>query len=363
MNNRNRQVSGRSRIIKKRIRTICRQLKKKQIDCLIATKPANVSYTTGFLGDDSWALITKRQVYLLTDSRYTEQAKAECPCCKVIQRRADLPETAAELIKKLKSVQTVTVAKSTSLAAFYALKKQLRGRLKTAANIIESARSIKDNAEIAAIKAAARIATQALKKIRQRIKAGITENELAGMLDFQVRKLGARNSFDTIVAFGSNASRPHHQPGSRKLKKNDTILIDFGVRYNGYCCDLTRCFAIGKVSPLYKKAYNAILEAQAAAIKAVKPGVEIRCVDAAARKVLTEQGLPIYGHGTGHGLGLEVHEEPVISAKTKGKLKAGMVFTIEPGVYIPGKLGIRIEDDILVTKKGCKILNQSSQAK
>jgi len=345
-----------NRIIKKRIKAIRRQLKKKQIDCLIVTKPANVTYTTSFSGDDSRALITKRQVYLLTDSRYTEQAKIECPCCKVIQRGDDLSETAAELVKKLKSVQTVAVEKSASLATFDELKRHFKGRLKTAANIIESARSVKDNAEITAVKAAARIAAQAFRKIQQHIKPGITENELAGILDFEIRKLGARSSFDTIVAFGSNASRPHHQPGSRKLKKNDTILIDFGVRYKSYCCDLTRCFTIGKKTTFYTKVYNAVREAQIAAIKAVKAGVEIRQVDAAARKVIAELSLPIYGHGTGHGLGIEVHEEPVISAKTKGKLKAGMVFTIEPAVYIPGKLGVRIEDDILVTKKGYRIL-------
>jgi len=346
-----------SKIIKKRIRAICRQLKKKQINCLIVTKPANVTYTTGFLGDDSWAVISPRAVYLLTDSRYIEQAKNECPCCKVIQRASVLPEAAAELIKKLKSVQTVAVEKSASLAAFDALKRQVKGRIKTAASIIEPVRSIKDNTEIAAIKAAARIAAQALKKTQRYIKPGTTENELAGMLDFQVRKLGARNSCDTIVAFGSNASRPHHQPGSRKLKRNDTILIDFGVSYKSYCCDLTRCFSVGRTGPLYKKVYNAVWKAQIAAIKMVKAGVEIRQVDAAGRGVIQKYNLPVYGHGTGHGLGLEVHEEPVIAAETKGKLKAGMVFTIEPGVYLPGKLGVRIEDNILVTETGYRILS------
>ncbi len=343
-------------IIKRRIRVICRLLKRKRIDCLIATKPANVTYTTGFSGNDGWALITKRQVYLLTDSRYTEQAEAECPRCEVIQRDTGLSETTAELVKKLKSIHTIAVEKSASLAVFDSLKRHFKGRLKTAANIIESARIIKDNGEIAAIKAAAQIAAEALRKIRQHIKPGITENKLAGILDFQIRLLGARNNFDTIVAFGANASRPHHQPGSRKLKKNDTILIDFGVKYNGCCCDLTRCFAVGRMSPLYKKVYNTVREAQAAAIKTVKAGVEIRRVDEAARKVIADRGLPVYGHGTGHGVGLEVHEEPIISAKAKGKIKAGMVFTIEPGVYIPGKLGVRIEDDILVTRKGHIVL-------
>jgi len=269
-----------------------------------------------------------------------------------------MAEAAAELARKLKSVsRQVGIEKSTSLADFEKLKEKVRGRVKTAADIIEKLRASKDDSEIASIKKAARIAAEALEKTLKYVKPSVTENELAGVLDFEIRKLGAKNSFETIVAFGADASRPHHQPGTRKLKKNDTVLIDFGVRYKNYCCDLTRCFAVGRVSALYRKAYGAAKEAQAAAIKMVKPGVEKEKVDAAARAVIKKYGLPVYGHGTGHGLGLEVHEEPVISGESKGKLRAGMVFTIEPAVYIPGKLGVRIEDDVLVTESGCKILS------
>jgi len=347
-----------SRIIKNRIKAVRWLLNGKKIDCLLVTKPANVTYTTGFSGDDSWAVITHRCVYLLTDSRYTEQAQNECPLCKIIERTGPITEAAAKLIKKLKTAQTIAAEKSTSLADFEAFKKAVKSRLKTVANIVEQVRSIKDGSEIAAIKRASQIAAKALGKTLLCVKPGITENELAGMLDLQIRKLGARNSFDTIVAFGPNASRPHHQPGNRKLKKNDTILIDFGARYGNCCCDLTRCFAVGKPTALYSKVYNAVQQAQAAAIKMVKAGIEISKVDAAARNIIAGYNLPVYGHGTGHGLGLEVHEEPVISHNRKGKLKAGMVCTIEPGVYMPGKLGVRIEDDVLVTETGCKILNE-----
>ena len=345
-------------ITKKRIRAVRAWLNEKKIDSLIATKQANVTYTTGFSGSDSWAAITHRAVWLLTDSRYIEQAKKECPHCRIIQRTVPMAESTAELIKKLKSPQTIAVEKSTSLADFEALKKNIKTRLKTAGNIIEGLRSIKAGSEIAAIRTAARIAATALKAACKYIEPGMTENELGGMLDLQIRKLAAANSFETIVAFGSNCSRPHHQPGRRKLKKNDTILIDFGVRYKNYCCDLTRCFVVGRPAGIsfYKKVYKAVCQAQAAALKMVKPGAKISEVDAAARQVISKYDLPVYGHGTGHGLGLEVHEEPVISEKSKGKLEAGMVFTIEPAVYIPGKLGVRIEDDILVTETGCEIL-------
>ncbi len=362
--------------IKRRIESIRRVLRRKKTGFLIVTKRANVTYITGFSGDDGWAVITKGGVYLLTDSRYTEQAKSECPACRIIERDGPRHSSAAELVirllrlrsgqvcsgqvRKLKSARAITVEKSTSLADFEKLKEKAKGRVGSAADIIEKLRSSKDDSEIAAIKKAAQIAAEAFEKTLKYVKLNVTENELAGVLDFEIRKLGAKNSFETIVAFGGNASRPHHQPGTKKLKKDDTVLIDFGVRYRNYCCDLTRCFAVGRVSAFYKKVYEAVKDAQAAAIKMVKPGVEIKEVDAAARAVIKKYGLPAYGHGTGHGLGLEVHEEPVISAKSKGKLQAGMVFTIEPAVYIPGKLGIRIEDDVLVTKTGYKILTKTS---
>ncbi|HUW20579.1 MAG TPA: aminopeptidase P family protein [Sedimentisphaerales bacterium] len=344
-------------IIDRRVKAVQSRLRKSRIGCMIVTKPANVSYATGFLGDDSWAVITSRDVYLLTDSRYVEQAQNECPRCRIIQRAGPMAGAVGKLIKQLKSVHTVHVESSTSLAAFGALKKTVGSRLKTASDIIGLLRMIKGSSEIAAVRAASRIAGQALRETLRHVKVGMSENELAGVLDLEIRKLGARNSFETIVAFGPNASRPHHQPGRRKLKRNDTILIDFGAKHRNYCCDLTRCFVVGKPPALYRKVYRAVQEAQAAAIKMIKAGVEVRQVDATARKVIAEHNLPVYGHGTGHGLGLEVHEEPVVSQEGKGKLQAGMVFTIEPGVYIPGKLGVRIEDDILVTNRGYKILS------
>jgi Xaa-Pro aminopeptidase len=343
-------------MIKKRIRAIRCQLKKKRIKSLLVTKPANVTYATGFLGDDSWALIAEGGVYLLTDGRYTEQAKNQCPACRIIERKGAMVEAVA---KKLRSLRSVAVEKSISLAAMEGLEKFVKCRLKPVADIIESVRSIKDKTEIAAIRVAARIAAQALRKTLAYIKPGMTENELAGRLDFHIRRAGAANSFETIVAFGPNASHPHHRPTSRKLKKNDTVLIDFGVRFSGYCCDITRCFVIGRPNPFYKKVFAVVREAQTAALKIIRPGVTAQKVDDAAREVIRKSGLPVYGHGTGHGLGLEIHEQPAISASSKDKLQPGMVLTIEPAVYIPGKLGVRIEDDVLVTKTGCKLLTRN----
>jgi len=344
--------------IRARVATIRRELNKKKIDCLVLTKPPNVTYVTGFSGDDSWAIITARMVYLLTDSRYTEQAQAECSRCKIVERTKPITHAAAKMLQKLKSARTIHIEPSSSLSTFQKLKRRTKARLKTADGIIEAVRVAKDATEVIAIRSAARIANRALRLVLPRIEPAITENELAGALDFEIRRLGARNSFETIVAFGPNASRPHHQPGSRKLKTNDSILIDFGARYNGYCCDLTRCFVLGRPTAFYKKVYEAVRHAQDAAIEAIRPGVNVLQVDDAARSVIKNAKLPVYGHGTGHGLGLEIHEGPVVSKEGKGKLEAGMVLTIEPGVYIPGKLGVRIEDDILVTADGHKILSR-----
>jgi Xaa-Pro aminopeptidase len=349
----------------KRMRTICRELDKKKIRFLLITRPANVTYLTGFLGEDSWAVVASGRVYLLTDSRYTEQARKECPSCKIIDRAGPMTDAVANLVRRGGSrtahtfIRTIAVEDSISMADFEQLKRTVKARLKTTAGIIETARSIKDESEIAKIKSAAAISTKALAQLLPYIKPGVSESELAGMLDFQIRKLGARNSFETIVAFGPNGSRPHHQPGKRKLKKKDAVLIDFGARYNSYCSDITRCFVTGGMTTFYKKVYDVVEQAQAAAIKIIKPGVKITEVDAAARQVIDKAGLPVYGHGTGHGFGLEIHENPFLKPDGKGKLKAGQVITIEPGIYIPGKLGIRIEDDILVTETGHKILTRN----
>jgi len=345
-------------VITKRIRAIRRELSNRNIDCLLVTKPANVTYTTGFLGEDSWAVITRSKVYLLTDSRYTEQAREECPDCIIVERTGLMADAVAKLVKKLKSVQAVTVERSISLAGFGALKKHVKARIKSAANVIENIRSTKDPVEIKTIEAAASIATKALEKTLRYIKPGVTESELAGMLDFQIRKLGATNSFDTIVAFGPNASRPHHQPGGKKPKQKDTVLIDFGAKYKGYCSDITRCFVIGRPTTFYRKVYDVVEQAQAEAIKMIKAGVKMKDVDAAARTVIKDNDLPVYGHGTGHGLGLEIHESPFLKVGAKGMLKTGQVITIEPGIYIPGKLGVRIEDDVLVTEGGSRILTR-----
>jgi len=346
------------KLLARRIAAIRRQFSKNNIDGLLLTKPANVSFTTGFLGDDSWAFIGRTQVYLLTDSRYTEQAQGECPYCRIIERTEPLAQAMATLIEKCGFGGALGVEKTASLADMDTLKKHVRTTIRAIANVTESVRCIKQPWEVDMIRTAAAIAARAMRQTTGQIKPGVTESELAGLLDLEIRRLGTKAAFETIVAFGPNASRPHHQPGKRRLKSNDTVLIDFGARCNGYCSDITRCFIVGKPRPLFVRVFETLERAQAAAIAVVRAGATITEVDNAARQIIGSANLPVYGHGTGHGLGLEIHEDPYLKPEIKGTLQAGQVITIEPGIYMPGKLGVRIEDDVLVTEKGCEILTR-----
>ena len=342
--------------IAQRVRDLRDELSRRFVDILVLTKPANVTYLTGFSGEDSWAVVAKGAVYLLTDSRYTEQAQKECPLARIVERKDLIAEAAGKLLGGLKATQTVGVENAISLAQYQALKNNIPARLRAMDGLVENQRSVKDDSELAAIRSAAAIAAAAFQRAVRHLRPGITESTLAGILDLEIRRQGAKVGFETIVAFGPNASRPHHQPSQRTLGETDTILIDFGARYNGYCCDITRSFALGRSTAAYRRAYAAVEKAQAAAIRVAKAGAELVEVDTAARGAIRATGLPVYGHGTGHGFGLEIHEIPFLKEKTKGKLRAGQIITIEPGVYLPSKLGVRIEDDILITDEGCELL-------
>ena len=347
-----------TKVIHARRRDIRRRLQERHVHGLVLTKSVDVNYVTAFSGHDSWALITRNAVYLLTDSRYTEQAAKECLDTTVVERQASLPEATANLVRRFKSVRSLAIGRSISVRAYDVLRKYLGVPLKKVDGLLEEARCVKDHVEIAAIKTAAGISARALEKTKPFFKPGVSEIELAGLLDLEIRRLGGKNGFETIVAFGPNASRPHHQPSSKKLRKADTILIDFGASHRGYTSDITRCFAVGRPTAAYRRAYDVVERAQAASIAAARAGAKLTDVDAAARSVIRDSGLPVYGHGTGHGIGLEVHETPFLKEGAGGTLQAGQVITIEPGIYIPGKLGIRIEDDILITETGCQILTR-----
>lgn len=344
-------------IAKQRSLAVRRRLKVENLDGLIVTGTENVRYLTGFRGHDSWALVLPRSVVLVTDSRYTEQALGECVGCKVIERKDTLAKQVARLLEAQKGITTIGVEDTCPVATFAAIRKALTVKVKPATNIVESLRQIKTDAEIRLIKKASKVAFDAMEWALSHLKPGITERELAALYEFRLSAYGATRGFETIACFGPNGSRNHHQPGSRKLRKNDMILLDFGANYEGYISDTTRCFAFGKPSDHFCHVYQTVACAQKAAIAAVGAGVKVCDVDAAARRVIEQAGLPVYGHGTGHGLGLQVHEIPYMSASDKKTtLQLGQVITIEPGIYLPGRFGVRLEDDVLVTEKGGKVL-------
>jgi Xaa-Pro aminopeptidase len=347
----------RNETIAARLALARKSMGRNKLSWLVLTNPANVTYVTGFMGEDSWALVGSRKSYLLTDSRYSEEAAKECACCEIIERTGGMVREMGRLV----GARGALGVDGTMTVEFYeSLRKTFKSRVKSAGRIVEGLRQVKDGQEVRLIEKAAAIAWDALGRSLV-LKTGMTESELAGRIEFEMRKSLAKPSFETIVAFGANGSIPHHRPGERRLRRDDMILIDFGVKWKGYCCDMTRCFAVGKVSAIYQKAYDAVLEAHRAAARKAKAGVSVKELDEIARKVITDRGLPPYGHGLGHGLGLEIHEGPSVSSKSEGVLKAGQVITIEPGIYIPGKLGIRIEDDYLVTEKGCRLISGGSK--
>lgn len=341
-----------------RVGLVRTQMTDRDIACLVVSKTENVTYLTGFMGHDSWVVIVGRKVALVTDSRYTEQARGECAGCRIVERKGPITKAVADIIGRHESITMVAVEDSMTVGVLNSLKKALKMRVKPVGGIVEEVRRGKSAAEVRLISRAARLGWEVLDAAMRQLRAGITESEAAGILEFEMRKRGVGPGFETIMAFGPNGSRNHHQPGRRKLRKRDTILVDFGVKVGGYCSDVTRCFAFGGCSRRYREVYEGVAAAQKTAISVVKAGVKLAEVDAAAKKELERRGLPIYGHGTGHGIGLAVHEGPFMAKRAKGELREGDVITVEPGVYIPGSFGVRIEDDVLVLKNGCRVISE-----
>ena len=350
--------------IQKRLQAVRAALKEKKLDALVVTKTQNVRYLTGFSGHDSWAVVLGRSTVLITDSRYTEQAVGECAACKIVERRKPIADALADQLSG-RGLGRIGVENTTSLAAYQAIRKALRrvGLTTTpVGGLVERPREIKEQVEVGLIRRAAEVAWGSLQAALKQLRAGMTEQELTAELEYEMKSRGAVPGFDTIIAFGPNGSRNHHQPQDRRLRSKDTILIDFGACLCGYTCDITRSFAFGSAGREYRRAWQAVYAAQQAAIAKIRDGVSVAEVDAAARNVIEQSGFPVYGHGTGHGLGLEVHESPYLSPlDRKSKLRAGQVITVEPGIYLPGRFGIRIEDDVQVTEAGSRVLTTDSR--
>jgi len=343
------------------------------LDALVVVAPTNIRYLTNHAGSAGTLVMTRDAAHLIIDFRYQESVRARqdsaaaCPSLQTWPVPSSYDEVLLDCLDRT-GVSTVgfeaahlTVARHDWLVRTIAAR-SLGVALRPTERIVEQARIVKDADELTIIReAAARITAVAEAGFRG-VRRGTTERAVAGMLEAAIRDAGyERLAFDTIVASGPNAALPHYRAGDRVFASGDLVVLDFGGVLDGYCCDLTRTVCVERPSAEARRVYDAVLEAQQAAIAAVRPGVLASDVDGAARRVLAGHGLgEAFGHGTGHGLGLDVHEEPRIARHRLDSpavpLEPGMVFTIEPGAYLAGWGGVRIEDDVLVTESGGEVL-------
>lgn len=348
---------------KERIKKLRKELGKSGLKFFIVTNIRNCLYLTGFTGSEGVVLITPTLVCLIVDFRYMEQAQKEAKNTKVIKREGALHLLLRDVLKKYKNEEIAFESDSITFKQHKEIKKSLpQNRLVPTLNVVERLRAIKYGEEIASIEKATRISDEVFKHISGFVKHGMREVDIAEEIEYTAkRKWSSCVGFDTIVLSGERTSLPHGAP-SQDLLKNGIVLLDFGCVCSGYNSDMTRTIFFGKATVKQKEIYNIVLEAQKIAIQSIRPGIKASCIDKAARDYIADKGYSEYfGHSTGHGVGLDVHELPAVSAGSNEVLQPCMIFTIEPGIYIPGWGGIRIEDMVLVTEDGYRIITKSSK--
>ena len=332
-----------------RLRTL---LSERELDAVLVTKEVNLHYFSGFCGDSTVLIVTADHLTLVTDSRYTEQAAEEASAFEVVEQTGGLYQKAAALLKEYR-VKTVGFEGNVlTYSAYMQLKELLAGiAFETALNL-DVLRQVKDADEIACIRRACEMADAAFAHIVTYIRPGMTERAVAAEMEDYMRRMGSeRPAFRTILASGVRGSLPHGTATDKEIALGELVTMDFGAVYRGYHSDITRTICIGHADERQKECYDAVLTAQKTALAAIRPGVTGVAVDEAARNILRKYNLNQYfGHGLGHSLGLEIHEEPRLSKFGKDTMRTNMLITDEPGVYIPGWGGIRIEDTVLVTE-------------
>lgn len=366
-----------------RLAAVRRGMAECQLDALVVSHPPNIFYLCGLSASAGALVIDADRAQLVVDFRYLTAAHAlaagdpELADLQVVLADSSEDDAVAALVNRAGWARIGIEAASMPVLRFNRLSAALAGAMTAAVTspraapalaptegLVERIRAIKDEAEVSVLRtAAAMLSRVAREAIPVLVQAGRREADLAAEIDTALRRAGfARPAFETIVASGPNSALPHARPTPRILEAGDPVVLDFGGIYDGYCVDLTRTVQLAPSTPEFRRLFAAVVEAHDAAVAAVRPGVATADIDHAARHTLELHGLgPVFGHGTGHGLGLEVHEEPRIArAGTRPPMTvaAGMVFTIEPGVYVPGTGGVRIEDDVLVAADGCEVLTQ-----
>jgi len=352
-------------LIKERLKIFRDKIEKenKEIEWLLVSNLKNLNYLSGFDGEGFALIGAGGKNYLLTDSRYTEQAEKESPGFKII---TDEPKkknarilALKKIIEKNKIKKIAFESSNLSYADFKKYSKSFESmEFLPTENIIEQIRMIKDREEIIKMKKAAQITTESLKDVFEMIEPGVRELDIASELAYTMRKKGAqKEAFETIVVSGERTSLPHGKPSEKKIAEGELITIDMGANYQNYNSDITRTIIMGKENQKQKEIFSIVFEAQKAALDFLKPGVKCKEVDSVARDIIVKKGYGEYfGHGLGHGVGLDIHELPRVSFSDDTVLLTGMVVTIEPGIYLPEVGGVRIEDSVLITEEGYEIL-------
>jgi len=355
-----------------RLRALRANMAAKGIEALLVTHLPDVRYLCGFSGSNAALAVTAKKALLFTDGRYTAQAREQTRGARaVIAKQSALKEACALLESLVKKRGHASYdPEHTTVSALGLMRSAISGARRRAffsplpGPIVSELRMVKDAAELRLMAEAAALGNRIFNAVLPHIQAGVPETEIAAGLEFFARSMGAEGmSFETIVASGPRSALPHGRASGHRTPRNGFVTLDFGVILKGYCSDMTRTVCIGRPGPAERSAYAAVLDAQEAAVAAVRPGVTCGEVDEAARGTLRSARLAKYfTHSTGHGVGLEVHESPRIAAGQTLELKPGMVITIEPGIYMPGKFGIRIEDMVAVTERGGKALTTVTKA-
>lgn len=333
-----------------------------KLEAALITNGHNRRYLTGFTGTSGYVLVTADKSYFLTDFRYMTQAAAETSGYEIVEHKPNPWETVKELLAKSQVGQLAFEQADVSYGTYRKLGDALPGiSLVPADQLVEKLRMIKDESELAVIAEAAELADRTFEWIKGKLRPGVSEKEIALEMEMFMRRNGATSSsFDTIVASGERSALPHGVASDRKLAANEFVKLDFGAYYKGYCSDLTRTVVLGKPSAKHKEIYDIVLEAQLNVLDKLRPGMTGVEGDALARDMIEKAGYgDRFGHGTGHSFGMEIHEAPRLSRLCDTVLEPGMTMTVEPGIYLPGFGGVRIEDDIVMTETGIRLLTHA----
>ncbi|TCT26937.1 Xaa-Pro aminopeptidase [Melghiribacillus thermohalophilus] len=347
-----------------RLEQLRQLLKEQNLEGLIITSPKNRRYMTGFTGTAGIVFVTLDEAIFMTDFRYTEQANEQARGYKVIEHKGPIEKEVAAQINS-SGLKRVGFEKEHMTFSTYEKYQQLLEKIDfvPVSGLVENLRLIKTEDEIKIIKEACEIADAAFDHILSYIKPGVKEIDISNELEFFMRKMGATSSsFDIIVASGYRSALPHGVASEKRIENGELVTLDFGAYYKGYCSDITRTVAVGEISGELKKIYDIVLKAQLRGIGGLKAGMTAKQADDLTRDYIQEQGYGDYfGHSTGHGIGLDVHEGPGLSFRSEQVLKPGMVVTVEPGIYVPGVGGCRIEDDTVITENGNERLTKSTK--